>query len=82
MSGPNKLSAWLQAEMLMRKYILDSVKIPAVCKNIMVQQISFEMTALRNAIGSIELAARRADAFGVENKIKTKGDKTSAKDHK
>ena len=59
-------SGWLRAEELMNKYVRDSEKMPEFCKNIMITQIRFEMSALKNAIGSIELAARRGMSVGEE----------------
>jgi hypothetical protein len=69
MAKANPPSAWLLSEQMMVRYVEDSVEVPAVCKNIMVRQIHFQMTALRQSIGAIELAARRADCYGVDNEI-------------
>lgn len=64
--GAEEPSAWLTAENLMQKYIRDSEKIPFVCKNLMAQTITNNMTALKTAVGAIELSAHRAYAHGTK----------------
>lgn len=58
-------SAILQATAMICKEVKESKQIPFVCKNIMQAVIQHHMGVLANSIGTIELAARRADAYGV-----------------
>lgn len=63
-----KPSAYIEAEILLTNYIAKSNQYPFVCKNIAVIHIRKSMELLKNAIGSIELAARRADVHSVDSK--------------
>lgn len=64
--GKPKQNARTTARALMIAEILKSEKIPEVCKNLMVENIQSHMHALGNALGCIELAARRAHAHGIQ----------------
>lgn len=71
MSNKNKgtkPSAYIEAENLLTAYIRNSTKYPFVCNNIALTQIKNDIQRLKEIIGDIELAARRADAHGTANK--------------
>ena len=67
MANANRPSAYLEATQLLVKYIEDSKKLPFVCKNLAIDQIQKSMEVLKNAIGCIELSARRGDGYGISN---------------
>ncbi len=67
-----KQNARMMASNLMIREVLHSKKIPEICKNLMIENITSHMHALGNALGCIELAARRAAAHGVETEFKQK----------
>lgn len=62
----SNLNARTEAKKIMIHEVVHSEKIPAVCKNLMIDNIQSHMSALGNALGCIELAARRAKAHGIE----------------
>ena len=67
MAKKPKQNAWMKARNIMVREIIHSKKIPAVCKNLMIENVQFHMQALESALGCIELAARRAHIHGVES---------------
>ena len=64
--GKSKRNACTEARSLMMGEIIHSKKIPIVCKNLMIENVQSHMSALGNALGCIELAARRGHIHGVE----------------
>lgn len=62
----SKQNARTEARRIMIREVIHSKKIPAVCKNLMIENIQSHMNALGSALGCIELAARRAVTHGVE----------------
>lgn len=68
MSNANKAekpSAYIEAQNLLTAYIADAERYPFVCKNLAINHIKKSMEVLKNSIGGMELAARRADVHGV-----------------
>ena len=62
----SKQNARAEARNIMIREVIHSKKIPAVCKNLMIENIQNHMHALGSALGCIELAARRAEAYGIK----------------
>jgi len=60
-----KQNARFAAQSMMIAEISHSKKIPEVCKNLMIENVQSHMHSLGNALGCIELAARRASIHGV-----------------
>lgn len=63
----SKRNARTKAQSLMIAEIKQSQKIPDVCKSLMIENVESHMQALGNALGCIELAARRAHTHGVDS---------------
>lgn len=59
-----KQNARFAAQSMMIAEIKHSKKIPEVCKNLMIENVQSHIHALGNALGCIELAARRAVIHG------------------
>lgn len=61
----SKQNARFAAQNLMIDEIYHSKKIPEACKDLMIENVQTHMQSLGNALGCIELAARRAVAHGI-----------------
>jgi hypothetical protein len=66
-----KQNARFAAQSMMIAEIEHSEKIPVVCKNLMIENVQSHMHALGNALGCIELAARRAAEHGIKTSVET-----------